>query len=129
MIISSHNTVGLRIVRAVSKELPKAVNMAYFDSSFHATIPEHIKTYPIDPEIAKKNKLRKYGFHGISYAFITKAVADHLGKDAKDTNIIALHLGSGASACAIKGGKSLDTSYVISKRIAKSLTLTDIEWA
>ena len=118
MIVSSHNTVGLTIVRVVSKELPKAVNMAYFDSSFHATIPDHIKTYPIDPEIAKKNGLRKYGFHGISYAFITKAVADYLRKDAKDTNIIALHLGSGASACAIKGGKSLDTSYVISKRIA-----------
>lgn len=113
MIVVSHNTVGLTIVRAVHAELPKAVNMAYFDSSFHATIPEHIQTYAIDPVIAKKNKLRKYGFHGISYAFITKAVAEYLGKDVKDTNIIALHLGSGASACAIKGGQSLDTSYVI----------------
>ena len=105
-----HNYTGLHIVRTVHEELPKAVNMAYFDSSFHATIPQHIRTYAIDPKIANRNKLRKYGFHGISYAFIIKAVAEHLKKPLEKTNIIALHLGSGASVCAIKGGKSLDTS-------------------
>lgn len=105
-----HNVVGLQIVRAAHDELPKAKNYAYFDSAFHASMPEHIYTYPIDRETAKRNGLRKYGFHGISYAFITRAVAQHLGKEPEQTNIIALHLGSGASACAIRGGKSLDTS-------------------
>lgn len=105
-----HNASALAIVEACTKELPKAKNIAYFDSAFHATIPEAIRTYPIDQKVAKKNKLRKFGFHGISYAFITRSVAGALQKDVDETNIIALHLGSGASACAIKNGKSLDTS-------------------
>lgn len=106
----SHNSRSLRIVQAVSKELTHAKNVAYFDSSFHSQIPRHIRTYPISPKVASSNGLRKYGFHGISYAFIVKAVAPFVNKPVSRTNIIALHLGSGASACAIKHGKSLDTS-------------------
>lgn len=106
-----HNGVALEIVHAVHEQLPSStVNMAYFDSAFHATMPKHVTTYPIDPAVAKEKKLRKYGFHGISYAFITQAVAKHLGKPESEVNLIALHLGSGASACAIRGGKSIDTS-------------------
>jgi acetate kinase len=105
-----HNASALEIVKFLIKELPGAKNVAVFDSEFHQTIPEHIRTYPINQEIAKKNKLRKYGFHGISYSFITRSVADFLGKKEEDTNLICLHLGSGASACAVKGGKSWDTS-------------------
>jgi len=105
-----HNAGALSLVRAIHKQLPNATNIAYFDSSFHATMPKHISTYPIDQDLAAKNKLRKYGFHGISYSFIVKAVAAKLSKPLERTNIIALHLGSGASACAIKAGKSYDTS-------------------
>jgi acetate kinase len=105
-----HNASALAIVKSCMKVLPKAKNIAYFDSSFHATMPKAIQTYPIDPDVSSKNKLRKYGFHGISYAFITKSIANFLKKDPSQTSIIALHLGSGASACAIKNGKSLDTS-------------------
>jgi acetate kinase len=105
-----HNASALEIVKSCMKSLPATKNIAYFDSQFHQTIPEHIRTYPIDQEIAKKNGLRKYGFHGISYAFITRSVAEFLGKAETETSIIALHLGSGASACAIKNGKSWDTS-------------------
>jgi len=105
-----HNANSLEIVKSCVKVLPDTTNVAYFDTQFHATIPPHIHTYPIDPAIARSNRLRKYGFHGISYAFIIRAVAEHLGKKPEDTSIIALHLGSGASACAIKGGKSWDTS-------------------
>lgn len=71
---------------------------------------QHIRTYPIDQKIAKHNKLRKYGFHGISYHFISLAVAEHLSKPLDSLNIIALHLGSGASACVIHNGKSWDTT-------------------
>jgi acetate kinase len=105
-----HNGAALLIVDACMKELSTARNVACFDSQFHTTIPPHISTYPIDQSIAKKNSLRKYGFHGISYAFITRSVAQFLNKPVEDTNMIALHLGSGASACAIRGGKSWDTS-------------------
>ncbi|KAF2804031.1 acetate kinase [Mytilinidion resinicola] len=105
-----HNAGALTIVRTVSSLLPHATNIAYFDSSFHSTLPTHISTYPIDPKIAAHNQLRKYGFHGISYAFIVSAVSAYLQKPAASLNIIALHLGSGASATCIKHGKSHDTS-------------------
>ncbi|KAK0730614.1 Acetokinase family-domain-containing protein [Lasiosphaeris hirsuta] len=105
-----HNANSLGIVQACIRDLPEARNVACFDSHFHSTIPPHIRTYPINPEIARSNKLRKYGFHGISYAFITRESASLLGKRPDEVNLIALHLGSGASACAIKGGKSWDTS-------------------
>jgi acetate kinase len=105
-----HNAKSLEIVESCIKKLPSAINVACFDSQFHSTLPDHIRTYPIDQTIAKSNRLRKYGFHGISYAFITRSVAEYLGKPVSETNIIALHLGSGASACAIMGGKSWDTS-------------------
>ena len=105
-----HNTSALAIVKACMQKLPRAKNIAYFDSSFHATIPDAVRTYAIDQKVAKRNKLRKYGFHGISYAFITRVVAQYLNKPESETSLIALHLGSGASACAIQNGKSLDTS-------------------
>lgn len=105
-----HNKSALDIVRACTKALPKARNIAYFDSSFHQSIPDAICTYPIDPEVAKRNGLRKYGFHGLSYAFITRSVAGFLGQKPAETSLIALHLGSGASACAVRNGESLDTS-------------------
>jgi len=105
-----HNGPALTIVRAVADILPQAKNVAYFDSSFHNTIPDYISTYPIDQSIAQKNKLRKYGFHGISYSFIVHAVSTYLEKPKEELNIVALHFGSGASACCIKNGKSHDTS-------------------
>ena len=105
-----HNASALAIVKNCIRQLPNAKNIAYFDSSFHSSIPEAVRTYPINPDIAERNKLRKYGFHGISYSFITNAVAGYLGKPENETSIIALHLGSGASACAISGGKSIDNS-------------------
>ncbi|KAF1812461.1 acetate kinase [Eremomyces bilateralis CBS 781.70] len=105
-----HNAGALALVRAVQKQVPQARNIAFFDTAFHSTIPTYISTYPIDPKVAKLHKLRKYGFHGISYAFISKSTAKFLKKPLQELNIIALHLGSGASACAIQGGKSMDTT-------------------
>jgi acetate kinase len=105
-----HNANSLGIVQLCIQDFRAARNVACFDSQFHSTIPEHIRTYPINQDIARSNRLRKYGFHGISYSFITRATAEFLGKKPEDVNIIALHLGSGASACAIRGGRSWDTS-------------------
>ncbi|KUI54122.1 putative acetate kinase [Cytospora mali] len=105
-----HNAPSLEIVKSCVDQLTGAVNVACFDTQFHASMPLHVRTYPIDQDIARKNGLRKYGFHGISYSFITRSVAQFLKKDPRQVNIIALHLGSGASACAIKEGRSWDTS-------------------
>lgn len=107
---SRHNFPALEIIRTCRQELPKVKNIAHFDSAFHHTLPKYVRTYAIDQEVATRNKLRKYGFHGISYAFILRSVAEFLGKSQQDTNLIVMHIGSGASVCAIKEGKSIDTS-------------------
>lgn len=95
---------------AVYDKLPKCTNVACFDSGFHSTMPDYVKTYAIDQKIAKEKGLRKYGFHGLSYSYILRETAKYLGKPSTETNIIALHLGSGASACAIQKGQSIDTT-------------------
>ncbi|RDW86353.1 putative acetate kinase [Aspergillus mulundensis] len=105
-----HNFSALEIVRLCKKELPNVQSITFFDSSFHKTLPPYVTTYPIDQETAKRNKLRKYGFHGISYSFILRSVAEYLKKPVEKTSLIALHIGSGASICAIKDGRSVDTS-------------------
>ncbi|KAF3905938.1 hypothetical protein ABW21_db0201213 [Orbilia brochopaga] len=105
-----HNGPAQSILKGAIESLPKARNIAFFDTSFHTTLPDFIRAYPIDQKVAKERKLRKYGFHGLSYNWILKNVAKALGKEMEDTSIIALHLGSGASMCAIKNGQSYDTS-------------------
>ncbi|KAF2669817.1 acetate kinase [Microthyrium microscopicum] len=105
-----HNASALAIIQSCSRELPKAKNVACFDSVFHQTMPEAVKTYMIDPEHAKEKGLRKYGFHGISYKSILRSVSHHLQKPEEETSLIVLHLGSGASVCAIQNGKSIETS-------------------
>lgn len=105
-----HNFSALEIIRTCREELPRVRSVTYFDSAFHQTLPEYVKTYPINQEVAKANGLRKYGFHGISYSFILRSVSQFLDKPQDQTNLIVMHIGSGASICAIKGGKSVDTS-------------------
>ncbi|BFZ56828.1 hypothetical protein PYCC9005_003876 [Savitreella phatthalungensis] len=106
-----HNGPALSIVKACHTNLlPHASNLACFDTAFHRTIPPAVTTYAIDRQVSDRLKLRKYGFHGISYAFITSAVAAHLGKPQAEVNLIALHLGSGASACVVRAGESVDTT-------------------
>jgi acetate kinase len=109
-MLRSHNFSALEIVRHCKTELPKVKSITFFDSAFHHTIPEAVRTYAIDQEVAKANGLRKYGFHGISYSFILRSVAQFLGKPAEKTSLIVMHIGSGASICAIKNGESIDTS-------------------
>ncbi|ORY85635.1 acetate kinase [Protomyces lactucae-debilis] len=103
-----HNAPALAIVKKCNELLSHAHSYACFDTQFHATIPKYVSTYPIDPEIAEKNKLRRYGFHGLSYSFMTRTIATALKRN--DVNLILCHLGSGASVCAVEQGKSIDTT-------------------
>ncbi|OOF99767.1 hypothetical protein ASPCADRAFT_503728 [Aspergillus carbonarius ITEM 5010] len=105
-----HNYSALEIIRHCRKEIPSVKSITFFDSAFHQTLPEHVKTYPIDQKTAKANGLRKYGFHGISYSFILRSVAEFLSKPLEQTSLITMHIGSGASVCAIKDGQSVDTT-------------------
>ncbi|KAF8575551.1 acetate kinase [Ramaria rubella] len=105
-----HNNRALAIIKSCHVSLPHTVSIAFFDSAFHRSLPPHVYTYPISLAVAKEKGLRKYGFHGLSYAFILRSVATYLKKHASQTNIIALHLGSGASACAIRNGESVNVT-------------------
>jgi acetate kinase len=103
-----HNEPELKVIEIFEKLLPHAVSVASFDNTFHLTIPEHNYVYPIDQAVAKQHSVRRYGFHGNSYRFITLEMQKVLQK--QDVNLIVCHLGNGASISAIKNGKSYATS-------------------
>ncbi|RPA82803.1 acetate kinase [Ascobolus immersus RN42] len=106
-----HNAVSLPLVQKTNDfPNPETSNIAFFDTSFHTTLPASSSTYLLSKEHTKNNSIRKYGFHGLSYAYTLHLVSQYLDKPEDKCNIIALHLGSGCSACAIKDGKSIDTS-------------------
>lgn len=105
-----HNPANLMGLEACEKLLPNVKNVAVFDTAFHQTMPEKTYLYGIDYKYYEEDAIRKYGFHGTSHNFITNKTAEVLGKDVNDLNMISAHLGNGSSICAVKNGKSFDTS-------------------
>ncbi|QHA09899.1 acetate/propionate family kinase [Streptomyces broussonetiae] len=101
------NLTGIRTARALRPDLPQ---VAVFDTAFHTTMPESAARYAIDPKIADRHRIRRYGFHGTSHAFVSRETARLLGKDPSEVNVIVLHLGNGASASAVEKGRCVDTS-------------------
>ncbi|MFI6641158.1 acetate kinase [Streptomyces sp. NPDC050504] len=101
------NVTGIRTARALRPDLPQ---VAVFDTAFHTTMPEHAARYAIDVETADAHRIRRYGFHGTSHAYVSRKTAELLGKDPSEVNVIVLHLGNGASASAVEGGRCVDTS-------------------
>ena len=101
------NLEGIIVARKAAADIPQ---VAVFDTAFHATMPEEAYRYALPEEIYTKHHIRRYGFHGTSHAYVSQKAAEILGEDLKDLNLITLHLGNGASACAIERGKSIDTS-------------------
>jgi acetate kinase len=105
-----HNPANLTGIRAARKALPNVPQVAVFDTAFHQTLPPEAYTYAIDAKLASAHSIRRYGFHGTSFRYVSKATADFLGRDLSELKMVVLHLGNGASAAAIDGGKSVDTS-------------------
>ncbi|SHN32040.1 acetate/propionate family kinase [Actinacidiphila paucisporea] len=101
------NIAGIRVARDLRPDLPQ---VAVFDTAFHATIPEAAARYAVDTATADRYGIRRYGFHGTSHAYVSRATAALLGRDPADVNVIVLHLGNGASASAVRGGVCVDTS-------------------
>ena len=99
------NIMGIKACREV---MPNAPMVAVFDTTFHATMPEYAYMYGIDYEDYKKYKVRKYGFHGTSHAYVSGRASTLCGTDKIKT--IVCHLGNGASVSAVKNGKCVDTS-------------------
>lgn len=105
-----HNPANLAGITAARVAFPTLPHVAIFDTAFHSTLSEAAYTYAIDRRIAAEHGVRRYGFHGTSHAYVSRETARLMGRDVRQTNTIVLHLGNGASACAVKGGRSVDTS-------------------
>ena len=105
-----HNPANLIGIRACQAHMPGVPMVAVFDTAFHQTMPDKAYTYAIPYEYYENYKIRRYGFHGTSHSFVSKRLAELIGRDIKDTKLIVCHLGNGSSITAVDGGKSVDTS-------------------
>jgi len=105
-----HNPSNLLGIEAARERFSLVPQVAVFDTAFHQTLPPPAYRYAVPHELYERHHVRKYGFHGSSHAYVTKEAARHLGKSPAELNLITLHLGNGASAAAVQGGRSIDTS-------------------
>ena len=105
--------LGIEVARRVLPDLP---HVAVFDTAFFHDLPAAAATYAIDREVAEQWRIRRYGFHGTSHDFVSGQAADFLGEPVEALNQIVLHLGNGASASAIAGGRPVDTTMGLTPR-------------
>jgi acetate kinase len=105
-----HNPANLEGLRVAGRLFPDVPQVAVFDTAFHHSMPEHAYTYAVPLAWREEHRIRRYGFHGTSYAFVSRRAAELLDRPVEETNLVVLHLGNGASAAAIRGGLSVDTS-------------------
>ena len=101
------NLIGINVCRELMPGVPM---VGVFDTAFHQTMPKKAYLYGLPIKAYTDYKIRRYGFHGTSHGFVSKRVAEFLGKPVEDLKTIVCHLGNGASICAVDGGKSVDTS-------------------
>ena len=101
------NLIGINVCRELMPGVPM---VGVFDTAFHQTMPKKAYLYGLPIKAYTDYKIRRYGFHGTSHSFVSKRVAEFLGKPVEDLKTIVCHLGNGASICAVDGGKSVDTS-------------------
>jgi acetate kinase len=105
-----HNPANLEGIEVGRRLFPDVPHVAVFDTAFHQTLPPHAYTYAVPRDWRTEHRIRRYGFHGTSVAFVTGAAAQLLGKPVEDCRLIVLHLGNGASVTAVEGGRSVETS-------------------
>ncbi|WJK40390.1 acetate kinase [Solwaraspora sp. WMMA2056] len=109
-----HNPANLTGIAQARRLLPDVPQVAVFDTAFHRTLPPEQANYAIDADTAQRYGIRRYGFHGTSHAYVSRRTAALLGRDPAEVQVITLHLGNGASACAVAGGRSVATSMGLS---------------
>lgn len=105
-----HNKAHVTGIKAFKKALPLVPQIVVFDTTFHQTMDKEAFMYAIPYNYYESYKLRKYGAHGTSHKYVSYRCAELLNKNIEDTKIVVCHIGNGASICAVKGGKSIDTS-------------------
>ena len=104
-----HNPAAVSGIRAARAQFD-VPQVAVFDTAFFTGLPAAAKTYALPRELAERHRIRRYGFHGTSHAYVSAAAATALGRDLAELNQIVLHLGNGCSASAVRGGRAVDTS-------------------
>ena len=105
-----HNPANLIGIRACQELMPNVPMVGVFDTAFHQTMPDVAYMYGLPYEYYEKYGVRRYGFHGTSHSYVSKRIAEILGRDYNDLKTIVCHLGNGSSVCAVMNGKSVDTS-------------------
>ena len=105
-----HNPANMIGIKACEELMPNTPMVAVFDTAFHGTMPEDAYLYALPYELYEKHGIRKYGFHGTSHKYVSARIAELLGKPVEELKTVVCHLGQGASLCAVKGGKSVDTT-------------------
>ena len=105
-----HNPTEVSLIEAATRLLPDTPTVAVFDTAFHRTLPEIAWRYALPRDLSDRLDLRRYGFHGISYQYVSIKLLECLQRGAEGSKLIICHLGSGASVCALRDGKSVDTS-------------------
>ncbi len=105
-----HNPANIIGIRACQELMPGVPMVGVFDTAFHQTMPKEAYMYGIPYEYYEKYGIRKYGFHGTSHSFVSKRACEFLGQKLDETKTVVCHLGNGSSICAVKFGKSIDTS-------------------
>ncbi|GEM90166.1 acetate/propionate family kinase [Oceanithermus desulfurans] len=105
-----HNPANLAGIRAALTALPHLPQVAVFDTAFHQTLPERAWRYALPRRLADERRYRRYGFHGTSHRYVSGKLARALGRPLEELRLVVLHLGNGASATAVRYGRSVDTS-------------------
>ncbi len=105
-----HNPFNLEGIQQARRAWPDVPHVAVFDTAFHARMPRRAQTYAIPTDVAARHRIRRFGFHGTSHRYVAGEAAAALGSSMADLRIVTLHLGNGASACAVEYGKSTETS-------------------
>ncbi|MFC4453399.1 acetate kinase [Deinococcus sonorensis] len=105
-----HNPPALAGIDGALALQPDVPNVAVFDTAFHATLPPEAYLYALPYRLYQEHGLRRYGFHGTSHAYVARRAAEMLGRPLEQLKLVTLHLGNGASACAVQHGRSVDTS-------------------
>jgi acetate kinase len=105
-----HNPPNLAGIEAISRLIPRATQVAVFDTAFHQTLPPHACIYALPYELSEKYRIRRYGFHGISHRFVAQEAARIMKRPPEDLRLITCHLGNGSSIAAVKHGRSVDTT-------------------
>ena len=105
-----HNPANLTGIQSARERFPGVPQVAVFDTAFHQTLPEYAYRYAVPERLYREHGVRRYGFHGTSHRYVRARVAEHLGMPLTGLNAVVLHLGNGASASAVQGGESIDTS-------------------